>query len=72
MRATSRSPAPWRTPAPDHRLARDHLPPKEHRVDPAPTGMRGEFDDYIDDRYPTLTTANVGEAFGGRSHLCRC
>jgi hypothetical protein len=27
--------------------------------------MRGEFDDYIDDRYPTLTTANVGEAFGG-------
>ena len=65
MRATSRSPAPWRTPAPDHRWARDHLPPKEHRVDPAPTGMRGEFDDYIDDRYPTLTTANVGEAFGG-------
>jgi nucleoside-diphosphate-sugar epimerase/phosphohistidine swiveling domain-containing protein len=62
---TARIPTPWRTPAPDHRWARDHLPPLQHRVDPAPPGMRGEFDDYIDDRYPTLTTANVGEAFGG-------
>ena len=62
---TARVPTPWRTPAPDHRWARDHLPPEQHRVDPAPAGMRGEFDDYIDDRYPTLTTANVGEAFGG-------
>jgi nucleoside-diphosphate-sugar epimerase/phosphohistidine swiveling domain-containing protein len=62
---TARVPTPWRTPAPDHQWARDHLPPAEHRVDPAPPGRRGEFDDYIDDRYPTLTTANVGEAFGG-------
>ncbi|MEO7005548.1 MAG: NAD-dependent epimerase/dehydratase family protein [Terrimesophilobacter sp.] len=58
-------PTPWRVPAPQHRWARDYAPPKDHRVDPAPAGMRGEFDDYVDDRYPTLTTANVGEAFGG-------
>ncbi|MDQ2637536.1 MAG: NAD-dependent epimerase/dehydratase family protein, partial [Actinomycetota bacterium] len=62
---TARVPTPWRTPAPDHRWARNHLPPNEHRVDPAPPGLRGEFDDYVDARYPTLTTANVGEAFGG-------
>jgi nucleoside-diphosphate-sugar epimerase/phosphohistidine swiveling domain-containing protein len=62
---TARVPTPWRTPAPDHRWARDHLPPAAHRVDPAPAGMRGEFDDFIDARYPTLTTANVGEAFPG-------
>ena len=62
---TAKLPTPWRTPAPDHRWTRDHLPPTEHRVDPAPPGMRGEFDDFVDDRYPTLTTANVGEAFGG-------
>jgi nucleoside-diphosphate-sugar epimerase/phosphohistidine swiveling domain-containing protein len=62
---TAKLPTPWRTPAPDHRWARNHRPPKEHCVDPAPAGMRGEFDDYVDDRYPTLTAANVGEAFGG-------
>lgn len=62
---TARIPTPWRTPVPDHQWTRDHLPPQEHRIDPAPAGLRGEFDDYIDDRYPTLTTANVGEAFGG-------
>lgn len=62
---TARVPTPWRTPAPNHRWTRDHLPPVEHRVDPAPPGRRGEFDDYVDARYPTLTTANVGEAFGG-------
>lgn len=62
---TARVPTPWRTPAPDHRWARSHLPRKEYRIDPAPDGMRGEFDDYLDARYPTLTTANVGEAFGG-------
>ena len=62
---TARVPTPWRTPTPDHRWARDHEPPEAHRVDPAPAGMRGEIDDYIDDRYPTLTTANVGEAFPG-------
>jgi nucleoside-diphosphate-sugar epimerase/phosphohistidine swiveling domain-containing protein len=62
---TAHVPTPWRTPAPNHRWARDHLPPAQHRVDPAPPGLRGEFDDYVDDRYPTLTTANVGEAFGG-------
>ncbi|MEB3070283.1 NAD-dependent epimerase/dehydratase family protein [[Mycobacterium] vasticus] len=62
---TAKVPTPWRTPAPDHRWTRGHLPPADHRVDPAPPGMRGEFDDYVDDRYPTLTTANVGEAFGG-------
>ncbi len=62
---TAKLPTPWRTPAPDHRWARDRLPPVEHRVDPAPPGLRGEFDDFVDDRYPTLTTANVGEAFGG-------
>jgi nucleoside-diphosphate-sugar epimerase/phosphohistidine swiveling domain-containing protein len=62
---TARVPTPWRTPAPDHRWARDHRPPAAHRIDPAPPGLRGEFDDYVDDRYPTLTTANVGEAFGG-------
>ncbi|KUI29260.1 hypothetical protein AU194_20510 [Mycobacterium sp. GA-2829] len=62
---TAKVPTPWRTPSPDHRWTRDHSPPHEHRVDPAPPGLRGEFDDYVDDRYPTLTTANVGEAFGG-------
>jgi nucleoside-diphosphate-sugar epimerase/phosphohistidine swiveling domain-containing protein len=62
---TAKVPTPWRTPAPDHRWARNHLPPSDHRVDPAPPGLRGEFDDYVDARYPTLTTANVGEAFGG-------
>lgn len=62
---TARVPMPWRPPAPDHRWVRDHSPPEDHRVDPAPVGMRGEFDDDVDDRYPTLTTANVGEAFGG-------
>ena len=67
---TARVPTPWRTPVPDHRWTGDHPPPEAHRVDPAPSGMRGEFDDYVDDRYPTLTTANVGEAFGER--LLRC
>ena len=62
---TARVPTPWRTPAPDHRWAHAHPPPEDHRVDPAPPGMRGEFDDDVDDRYPSLTTANVGEAFGG-------
>lgn len=62
---TARIPTPWRTPAPDRQWTRDHLPPEDHRVDPAPPGLRGEFDDFIDDRFPTLTTANVGEAFGG-------
>lgn len=62
---TARVPTPWRTPAPNHQWTRDHLPPAQHRVDPAPPGLRGEFDDYVDDRYPTLTTANVGEAFAG-------
>lgn len=62
---TAKVPTPWRTPTPDHRWANDYPPPEDHRVDPAPAGMRGEFDDYVDDRYPTLTTANVGEAFGG-------
>lgn len=62
---TAKVPTPWRTPTPDHRWARVYLPPEQHRVDPAPPGMRGEFDDDVDDRYPSLTTANVGEAFGG-------
>ncbi|WP_293046171.1 NAD-dependent epimerase/dehydratase family protein [Mycobacterium sp.] len=62
---TARVPTPWRTPTPDHRWVRDHRPPEAHCVDPAPAGLRGEFDDYIDARYPTLTTANVGEAFPG-------
>lgn len=62
---TAKLSTPWRTPAPDHRWTRDHLPPAEHRVDPSPPGLRGEFDDFVDDRHPTLTTANVGEAFGG-------
>ncbi|MGV0643947.1 NAD-dependent epimerase/dehydratase family protein [Mycolicibacterium sp. XJ2546] len=62
---TARVPTPWRTPAPDHRWTRNHPPPEGYRIDPAPPGLRGEFDDYVDARYPTLTTANVGEAFGG-------
>ncbi|MCX2930599.1 NAD-dependent epimerase/dehydratase family protein [Mycobacterium sp. CVI_P3] len=62
---TAQIQVPWRTPMPNHRWTRDHRPNDDHCVDPAPPGLRGEFDDYIDDRYPTLTTANVGEAFGG-------
>ena len=54
-----------RTPTPDHRWAASHEIPERYRVDPAPPGLRGEFDDLIDARYPTLSTANVGEAFPG-------
>ena len=53
------------TPTPDRRWATSHTTPEPHRIDPAPAGLRGEFDDYLDTRYPTLSTANVGEAFPG-------
>ncbi len=62
---TAKVPTPWRLPAPDHQWAVRNAPAGAHAVDPAPQGMGGEFDDMIDDRYPTLTTANVGEAFPG-------
>ncbi len=62
---TAKLPTPWRTPMPDHQWAASHEIPEQYRVDPAPPGLRGEFDDVIDSRYPTLSTANVGEAFPG-------
>ncbi len=62
---TSQLPTPWRTPAPDHRWTARPRTPGADLVDPAPAGEGGEFDDLIDPRYPTLTTANVGEAFVG-------
>ncbi|SBS79140.1 conserved hypothetical protein [uncultured Mycobacterium sp.] len=62
---TAKIPTPWRTPLPNHRWTRNHDIADRYRVDPAPPGMRGEFDDFIDSRYPTLSTANVGEAFPG-------
>jgi len=62
---TAKVPTPWRTPAPDHQWTVQSTPAESALIDPAPAGMRGEFDDFIDPRYPTLTSANVGEAFSG-------
>lgn len=62
---TAKVPTPWRTPAPDHQWTVRGPAADDARIDPAPAGLRGEFDDLVDPRYPTLTTANVGEAFGG-------
>ncbi|WP_183407899.1 NAD-dependent epimerase/dehydratase family protein [Nocardioides marmoriginsengisoli] len=62
---TAKVPTPWRTPAPDHQWTVRAAGAGHDLVDPAPAGLRGEFDDLVDPRFPTLTTANVGEAFGG-------
>lgn len=58
--------APWRMRWAPTEIAAG-LPPAAGGplVDPAPEGLRGEFDSLIDPRYPVYSASNLSEAFPG-------
>lgn len=56
---------PWRLSESPHRFSQPVPAQVPHLVDPAPAGLRGELDGFVDPAWPRWSSANVSEAFPG-------